>query len=149
MSSRLLAHLTLELMPFCWFLLIIHCTSYSSICNNPRSNIHLLWNQSAQNQWGLLQCRVSCSSARNPIFLLWLQTSKLLGSTQGSLLCWEGTDPVRGHPWNWTCIWSGDLELRLPKSGILIEEMVKWHCVPIKMKGAYHKRWYFNKVLLM
>jgi copper chaperone CopZ len=44
--SRLQAHSTLELVPFGLFLLIIHSTSYSSICNNPLSNIHLLLNQS-------------------------------------------------------------------------------------------------------
>jgi len=100
---------------------MIHYTSYSSICNNQSSNIHLLLNQSTRNRWSLLHSRVSWSSARNPIFLLWLQQSKLLRSTQGSPLCWEGTDPVRGHPWNRMCIWSGEeyLELRLPKSRIL------------------------------
>jgi hypothetical protein len=138
LPSRLQAYSTLELMPFGLFLLIIHSTSYSSICNNPRSSIHLLLNQNTWNQWSLLQSRVSWSSARNPIFLLWLQQSKLLRSTQGSPLCREGTDPARGHPWNRTCIWSGEeyLVLRLPKSRILIEEMGKWYCVPKKWRGG-------------
>ena len=39
----------------------IDSTSYSSLCNNPRSTIHLLLNQNTRNKWGLLQFGVSWS----------------------------------------------------------------------------------------